>query len=468
MNYGRKALNMKNNQETAASVFEKSRIVLQRRAVRRKRIATAASTLSAAAVITVAALLSKGAFSKDIPTQDPPVISDNSSAASSSHNSSLGTAATASAVTSSSPSEESRKESKTESSSSNASSKKSSSSSSSGASGKASKTSSTTAADGRSSASVSPDRSSDTAHEAESKTNDPKTSSSKTTSSKTASSKSTSSKNTNSKNTSSKAASSNNTSSKATSSKSTSSKTTSSESTSSQSSRYPYIEPAETDTPSPANDGKDEERPVPEAPDGPDSPGVDDAPDHPTEKNPNDFSDGEPGIPDTDTAAAESLYEFVPYYGETYRNADDLVRGAQLVIVGDVSKILFTRGSEDLAPLRSDFDSSGSDLYTVVTVDISDVLKGKAHSDRITFTMYGGMLESGTYTVQQTYAGWGNAVPLVECREDPELYQRYIFVLDFNEGSGRWTLHTYQDGIISVDHPNGVIMPGDVLQACRD
>ncbi len=428
---------MKNNREIAASVFEKSRIVLQRRAARRKKITAAASVLGVTAVITTSVLLGKSTYTQDIPINDPPSETDSavsegilsepvtaSSGASpkdNSHSTAEGTRSYAGAG-------DDKAGSAHDTSRKNTSSAAGFSSVSSDRSRPSSKSSSVSDENENSEAEVS-------------KTTSSKATSSKATSSKATSSKTTSSKATSSKATSSKATSSKTTSSKTTSSKVTSSKTTSSK-TSSTVNSYNGSGSSSNISSKPDTESDVQWYPGDEG-EQPDSPAV----------------EKEEGFVDTDIEQAipntESDSIFYEAFNENYGSVRELTYSADLTVTAEVESVSFVKAGECDFEIDPDIyiydEEHTTDIFTEVTIRISDVLKGSAPSDTLTFYMYGGIWDDCCLSEQLSLAEEGKAVPFIAGRENPIPGEEYIFVLD-RDTSDSWTIHNNYQSILSTVH----------------
>ncbi len=457
-------MTMKTNQEIAASVFEKSRIVLQKRAVRRKRIAAASATLGVAAVVTVTALMGKGAFTHgNIPTSDPSTVPSNAESRLTDFDTEIDTSFTSSknsaSETASSESGGSSKTSSSENTASETTSSKAASSKT--VSSKTTSSVSSSSEDESKNDTISGTTSSKsaTSKTTSSKTTSSKTTSSKVTSSKVTSSKVTSSKTTSSKTTSSKTTSSKNTSSKTTSSKTTSSKTTSSKNTSSK------------NTSSKNTSSKPDSRPATDidAVTDADTDGWYIEPD--TDSPPPWYHDTDQEQPDHPSITYCSVYytRAIDIDVEEQSFAEILAENAELIVIAKVDSISFEADNDKTDDMSSDFFIPSEDcamLCTDVHLNVSEVLKGKCGSE-LDLTMFGGIADPSYKNEQKSVMEENKYIPIVESRADPEQDKEYVFILDYNYNCSCWTLFDYSSSILPTDDQSGRVTADDIINIFR-
>ena len=417
---------MKSNREIADSVFEKSKVVIQKRAKRRKAITAAGSTLGLIAVVTAAVIISKNTPSGrvTIPTQSAPDIESSSSSlisapdeSSSVFRISVSSAAETSSTESTSHEKEKDNNTNTSDSSSNKSSapalSRSSSSTGSNKNEQRISTTHTTQNDG------------DISHDNSSKTTSSKTTSSRTTSSRTTSSRTTSSNTVSSEN------------------DKTPAKPSMPSSLPTESS-FPDSE-NEMATDIDQNEGNpgSEEAPIPNSPDPPT-----------TEPS----TDAET---DSEALAGGDFYD-VYYYNEApYTSADQLAAVSDKMVVGVVQNVDYVTLEEQYKFLLDNIikpdvpqDSSEpdfGDLIAIYTIEIQEDLTARgddSRGDTILLYVYGGS-QYGDYSAQEWAAGGSSKIPIVENMKRLDIGGNYIFALK-NHGD-IITLVNYDQSIYNAD-----------------
>ncbi len=175
----------------------------------------------------------------------------------------------------------------------------------------------------------------------------------------------------------------------------------------------------------------------------PDSPGVKD--------------EDEEGFVDTDIPQAiintESDSIFYEAFNENYGSVRELTYSADLTVTAKVESVSFFKAGECDFEIDPDIyiydEERTTDIFTEVTIRISDVLKGSAPSDTLTFYMYGGIWDDCCLSEQLSLAEEGKAVPFIAGRENPIPGEEYIFVLD-RDTSDSWTIHNNYQSILST------------------
>lgn len=417
---------MKSNQEIAASVFEKSKAVIKKRAERRKKIAAAASTLGVAAVITVLAIVGKG-----FPSGNNPIPTESGSSSASepktvSSQPDTDTAIDTSSIVSdkenTSHQNESKAESKHESSENNTISKESSSSRT----GRRNPVSSASAsaANGRRTTTTI------TTHDDEDISSD--AASSKITSSKTESS--------------------NNSSSKTSSFSTTVSSTSSQKTTASK----PSVKDSDEDTETPSTDSDVI----------PNSPPPDSDQELPTPTDDSDTSTADTDIEtvETDAAAVEHQFYNVNYIGQNYDSVSELANSADRVVIARVESVGFVSMGDDLVFLKDNIEKPDRDLASkeeynkiygdivaVYTIVIEENLSYDDEKDAQTVVnlfVYGG--KPDMYYFDQVWAvGDSSMIPAVYGMTSIDEGETYVFLL--KEQNGITTLLTPEQGVYNTD-----------------
>lgn len=432
---------MKSNREIADSVFEKSKVVIQKRAKRRKAITAAGSTLGLIAVVTAAVIISKNTPSGrvTIPIQSAPDIESSSSSLISAPDESSSvfrisgssTAETSSTEITSHEKEKDNNTNTSESSSNKSSAPALSRSSSSTGSNKNEQrisTTHTTQNDG------------DNSHDNSSKTTSSRATSSKTTSSRTTSSKITSSR--------------------TTSSRTTSSETTSSNTVSSENDKTPAKPSMPSSLPTESSFPDSENEMATDIDQNEGNPGSEEAPipDSPDPPTTDPSTDAET---DSEALAGGDFYD-VYYYNEApYTSADQLAAVSDKMVVGVVQNVDYVTLEEQYKFLLDNIikpdvpqDSSEpdfGDLIAIYTIEIQEDLTAggdDSRGDTILLYVYGGS-QYGDYSAQEWAAGGSSKIPIVENMKQLDIGGNYIFALK-NHGD-IITLVNYDQSIYNAD-----------------